>query len=67
MNTQTNLPNLPSNMIVSSNRQPHLGEKGKNEISNEDWDKIDLSKFDESDPKQHQMKLLWGLGKTYGL
>ena len=36
-------------------------------VSEEDRGKIDISKFDENDPSQHQMKILFGSGTKFGL
>ena len=35
-------------------------------LDESDQEKIDLSKFDEQDPRQHQMKLLFGCGIHFG-
>ena len=46
--------------------QPTYGQRNKAcSLSMLDVESIDLSKFDEDDPRQHQMKLLFGFG-TFG-
>ena len=35
-------------------------------LDESDQEKIDLAKFDEQDPRQHQMKLLFGCGIHFG-
>jgi hypothetical protein len=43
--------------------QPQYGNRADNvHLSASDAEKIDLSKFDESDPYQHMMKILFGCG-----
>jgi hypothetical protein len=49
--------------IFVNQTKPQYGNKSKNvHLSAEDAEKIDLSKFNEDDPNQHMMKVMFGCG-----
>ena len=53
-------------LFFCSIKQPKYGCKRDSTVSRRDAEQVQLSKFDESDPKQHIMKVMVGLGAQAG-
>ena len=60
-----------SNLKYSTNlilQQAGYGKRDSTKrIREEDRSLLDISVFDENDPRQHQMKMLFGMGLVFGL
>ena len=53
--------------FILFNKQVGYAKKDQSKrLDESDQEKIDLAKFDEQDPRQHQMKLLFGCGIHFG-